>query len=775
MAENKVSIELTVEEQAALKAITRVTKKFDELENDATRAIKKTDKEFDRFKTNVKAFVSANVIGAIGSNIVNSFGDAFDAAVGFESALVEINTILPKNTKLTEDQVEQLKALSSQYGTSQADQAKSFYQVISAGITDTTKATQALDSANKLAVGGLAGVGESIDVLTSILNGYGQENITAEEAADSLFKTVQLGKTTVSELAQSLALVVPSARSANVSLDVVNSAIATLTANGVDTARATTRLNALFAAFAQNGDKLGDSMNTSAVQTDGLITVLQRLDEKTGGNTDELIKLLGSQEAVQAAQILMRDSASQLGSTYEQFATKVGAADEAFKKIDQTTAQQIKRLKANTEAISSSIINAFLPALTSATSALNNFLNPPDMSQAQAVQEEINKQISALNELIDQRNSLQGISGSSDVFKDRLIELNKEIDTQREKLNKLKEVRRAINEPSQDTSRGPSGEEDDPALVALRKQQEAYEKQKEARDQKDLEDLRKQQEKYEKFKAAEDAENARRIQSEAELQAQLAQVRLDAKIAEEQTKLDQGNLDLEQRQASIEAIKVFEQQKAQAVLDQEKAKNQLLKTEQERKIANDLAIAKKSQSIQQAELDAKQRSAELEKQVLDTRLQAASTFLRAGLALAKNGSEAQKNIQTAQALVSTYTAANQALSSPPGPPFTLPLVAATIAQGLANVSRIRGQSFQNGGVVDGFQGATSGNDNRIVNARSGEMFLNASQQRELFEVANGNSQQRQDVSNEPMVVSVQVDGREIARAVRDQKRDGFRV
>lgn len=44
-------------------------------------------------------------------------------------------------------------------------------------------------------------------------------------------------------------------------------------------------------------------------------------------------------------------------------------------------------------------------------------------------------------------------------------------------------------------------------------------------------------------------------------------------------------------------------------------------------------------------------------------------------------------------------------------------------------------SFASGGVVGGFQGASTGGDNTYVHARSGEMMLNAAQQRNLYDIA----------------------------------------
>lgn len=66
---------------------------------------------------------------------------------------------------------------------------------------------------------------------------------------------------------------------------------------------------------------------------------------------------------------------------------------------------------------------------------------------------------------------------------------------------------------------------------------------------------------------------------------------------------------------------------------------------------------------------------------------------------------------------------------------TLAAIVAAIAQAKALVA----ESHETGGVIGGFSGATMGHDNTVINARRGEMVLNANQQKQLFDIANGGS------------------------------------
>ena len=76
-----------------------------------------------------------------------------------------------------------------------------------------------------------------------------------------------------------------------------------------------------------------------------------------------------------------------------------------------------------------------------------------------------------------------------------------------------------------------------------------------------------------------------------------------------------------------------------------------------------------------------------------------SSMYSSGLVQTKGWLVAMKGLYVAQAIMSTYTAASAALTAAP-PPYNYLLVAATIAQGMAQVAQIKAQKFHTGGYVD---------------------------------------------------------------------------
>ena len=108
-----------------------------------------------------------------------------------------------------------------------------------------------------------------------------------------------------------------------------------------------------------------------------------------------------------------------------------------------------------------------------------------------------------------------------------------------------------------------------------------------------------------------------------------------------------------------------------------------------------------------------------------------------------------------------------------GPFLAVGAASAAMAFGLEQANSVANQqpSFETGGVVGGFGGATAGGDNTTANVRTGEMLLNADEQKELFDVASGDSSAGGD-----LMVNVNIDGKTIMNSTvknyNTEKRSG---
>ena len=81
---NEVSVEITVEEKAALRALTRLSKGIDDTTKDATKSVKKMDMAFASFAGNLAANVVGKGISVATEAIKDFTTGSIDAAAQVE-------------------------------------------------------------------------------------------------------------------------------------------------------------------------------------------------------------------------------------------------------------------------------------------------------------------------------------------------------------------------------------------------------------------------------------------------------------------------------------------------------------------------------------------------------------------------------------------------------------------------------------------------------------------------------------------------------------------
>jgi hypothetical protein len=238
-------------------------------------------------------------------------------------------------------------------------------------------------------------------------------------------------------------------------------------------------------------------------------------------------------------------------------------------------------------------------------------------------------------------------------------------------------------------------------------------------------------------------------------------------------------------QSELDQLRGIEQEKINAKFDAEEQKINLEKDSATKKLMLDKLASDKSLAIQRANVDAEKRLKD--KQAADEaanaqlRIASLGNFLGASAALMKQGTKEQQALSIAQALMSTYEAAANALKLQPVWPLGISTAALVTAQGLAQVRNITSQKFNYGGIV---KGNSMTGDTIPARVNSGEMILNRQQQSELFNIANGsgggNDGLRESIDRLTRAISnqaiqVHLDGRKIAESVRSQVQSGFRL
>jgi len=297
-------------------------------------------------------FAGAGLAGALG---LAALVPAREAAEQYGKSLANIRTIVDETAFSTADLQKVTMGLAGTYGIDAFQQAEGLYETISAGITDAKQATELLTVANKFAVGGTTDLKSSVDVLTSAVNTYRDQGLTAAQASDMMFVAIAAGKTTARELSASLGEVAPTAHAAGVSFAELQASIAAMTQQGIRTPQAVTGLNAMLSNLmkpskdaADEAQRLGVEFSATALKTKGLQGVLNQLAGNTKVNDETFVKLFGSVDGVKAALALASEDGRVFGEILNQMKAAAGSTDKAFKTMSESDAfatQQLDALK----------------------------------------------------------------------------------------------------------------------------------------------------------------------------------------------------------------------------------------------------------------------------------------------------------------------------------------------------------------------------------------------------------------------------------------------
>ncbi len=263
----------------------------------------------------------------------------------FEKGMNEVFTLLPDiSDDAMAQMTAQIKDFDTQMGLVTTQSVPALYQALSAGVSQ-DNVFSFLEQANKLAVGGVAELEDSVGILTTITNNYKSMNLETSTASDLLFKTVAKGVTTIPELASAMGNVVPSAASVGIAFEDVSAAMATMTASlgQGSTSVATTKLRSMFDELSQTGSQVDKTFRGVAgkgfrdfIKSGGTLQgALQMLNNKAESSNKTMKELFSSTEAGDAALILGSTAAYTFADNIAQMGSAAGATDAAFAKMKE--------------------------------------------------------------------------------------------------------------------------------------------------------------------------------------------------------------------------------------------------------------------------------------------------------------------------------------------------------------------------------------------------------------------------------------------------------
>lgn len=410
---------------ASLTAFINLVDKFSPNVNNMTKAT-------DVF-SNTLGKLAKVAVGAFGVGAVTNFAkESFNAFNTFEGKMNEVFTLLPGiSGEAMSDMTQQTKDFAKEFGVLPDKVVPALYQSISAGVPK-ENVFDFLATAQKAAVGGVTELETAVDGISSVINAYGTDVLSASQASDLMFTAVKNGKTDFTQLSQSLFNVIPTASALGVGFDNVTAALATMTAQGTPTSVATTQLRQLFVELSKEGTKTsgvfkdisGKTFKDFVASGGNVQDALKLLEDHAGSTGVGINDLFGSVEAGSAALTLTGKGTESFSKNLADMANASGATDRAYQTMEQGVGRSIEKIKANFEVFKIEMGEKLLPVVANVSDKVLEVM-PQVQSAISGAIDFISPKISAIGTLLGEIADVYfvGLDGSSLNLKDTLISL----------------------------------------------------------------------------------------------------------------------------------------------------------------------------------------------------------------------------------------------------------------------------------------------------------------------------------------------------------------
>ena len=354
----------------ALRKITGESKKM------AGDVAKHANKISQGMEKSAKAMKSVGASMTVtGGAITAPLALATREAMKFNKGVAELSTLMPgKTLQETRDEFnDMLLGIAKDFGKSSDDVVKSAYQAVSAGVAPTRDAVEEfLKVSAKASIGGVTQMETAIDGITSVLNSYGADVISATEISDKMFTAVKLGKTTFDELSKYIYKVASPASALGVSFDDVAGALAVMTARGAPTRIAGTELQAILDELGKTGTQASDIFQRMANKSfrdfisegGNLGDALEMLNQYAGKYNRTMKEVFSSSTAGAGALRLTGRNAEDYAKAINEAQKSTGAMIEATDKMMLDENFQFQQATANIKTTAIAIGTMLLPAVS---------------------------------------------------------------------------------------------------------------------------------------------------------------------------------------------------------------------------------------------------------------------------------------------------------------------------------------------------------------------------------------------------------------------------
>ena len=343
--EIKFNIKLNIDGKEHLVSATSTVENLRGVVNAAKSDIQKANAVFVNFNQQVMKL--QNINGAV-QQLASTLNSVTEESRTFGAAMNVANTMAGKSGDDFAKLKGQVTELSKTIPMAREELANGLYQVISNGVPENNW-IEYLQKSAKASIGGVADLGETVKVTSTIIKNYGLQWDAAESVQDKIQLTAKNGVTSFEQLAQALPRVTGNAATLGVSIDELLASFATLTGVSGNTNEVATQMAAVFTALvkpsseaSKMAQQMGIEFDAAAIKAaGGMRNFLTDLDKnvkayasKSGMLEQEIYgKLFGSAESLRALGPLTGQLAAKFNENVEAMKGSAGTIDDAYGKV----------------------------------------------------------------------------------------------------------------------------------------------------------------------------------------------------------------------------------------------------------------------------------------------------------------------------------------------------------------------------------------------------------------------------------------------------------
>lgn len=320
--------------------------------------------EADKLKSSlINWSQGVQALGAVSNAVSQLNGTLQDITAdsrAFGAAMKAANTMAGKNAEGFANLKGQVADLSKTLPIARDELANGLYQVISNDVPEDNWIDY-LNKSAKASVGGIADLGGTVKVTSTVIKNYGLAWDAAESVQDKIQLTAKNGVTSFEQLAQALPRVTANASTLGVSVDELLASFATLTGVSGNTNEVATQMAAIFTALVkpsseatEMAEKMGIEFNAASIQAaGGLRNFLTQLDASVkeyaaaNGVLEQQVyaKLFGSAESLRALTPLTNQLAEKFSENVDAMANSAGTINAAYNEMSSTGSATTQMLK----------------------------------------------------------------------------------------------------------------------------------------------------------------------------------------------------------------------------------------------------------------------------------------------------------------------------------------------------------------------------------------------------------------------------------------------